>query len=111
MALEDFLAPGENVRYRSPQPVEFQGDRYNFYITDRRLIWHMQTGLIFKKDKIVAQVLENVTEIKYLEKGIISKKGIIEVQLGDRKHEFSGPIGAIRAIYSEMQALMKPKQR
>ena len=104
--LEDFLAPGENIRYRSPEPVEFEGDRYDFYITDRRLIWHKRAGLIFKKDKIVAQPLDQVTGIRYQEKGILRKKGIIEIWFNDRKHEFSGPISGIRAIYSEMQAYM-----
>jgi len=99
------LAPGENVRYASPEPVEYQGDFYDFYITDRRLLWHKRTGLIFKKDKFVAEVIENVSGISYEEKGIISKKGIIKIQMGDRKLEFSGSLKSIRAIYSQMQAL------
>jgi hypothetical protein len=107
LPVENFLAPGENVRYRSPTPVEYSGDYYDFYITDRRLMWHKRTGLIFKKDKFSTEVLENVTGIKYSEKGIISKKGIIQINMEDRKLEFSGSLSTIRAVYSHMQALMK----
>jgi hypothetical protein len=105
--VEVFLAPGENIRYRSPAPVEYQGDSYDFYITDRRLMWHKRTGLVFKKDKFTTEVLENVTAIKYSEKGIINKKGLIEVHLGDRTLPFQGQLATIRAIYSHVQALMQ----
>lgn len=108
MPLEDFLAPGESIHYRSPTKVEYQGDLYGFYITDRRLIWHKREGLVLKKDKFVSEVLENVEGIKYYEKGVISKKGFIEIQMKNKKLTFSGPVQAIRAIYSEMQAYMKP---
>lgn len=107
MPLEDFLAPGENIRYSSPGPVEYQGDFYDFYITDRRLLWHKRTGMVFKKDKFVAEIIENVRGTNYEEKGIIGKKGIIKIQMGDRRLEFSGSPKSIRAIYSQMQALMK----
>lgn len=109
MPIEKVLAPGENIRYKSPKPVDFQGDKYYFYITDRRLIWHKETGAIFKKDNFVSVVIENVKEIKYSEKGLLSKKGIIEIIMKDRKYEFSGPVDTIIAIYNEMQALMKPE--
>ena len=111
MPIEKILAPGENIRYRSPVPVDFQGDKYYLYITDRRLIWHKEEGLIFKRDKFVSVVLDEVREIKYTETGLIRKKGIIEVLMGDRKYEFSRPINTIIAIYNEMQALMRPKIR
>ena len=65
MPLEDFLAPGENIRFRSPEPVEYQGDLYDFYITDRRLIWHKRVGLIFKSDKLVTKNIGDIEGIKY----------------------------------------------
>jgi hypothetical protein len=70
-------------------------------------MWHKRTGLIFKKDKFSTEVIENVTGIKYSEKGIVSKKGVVQINMGDRKLEFSGSLSTIRAIYSHMQALMK----
>jgi len=109
MPIEKILAPGENIRYRSPVPVDFQGDKYYLYITDRRLIWHKEEGLIFKRDKFVSILLEEVKEIRYSEKGLISRKGIVEVLMGDRRYEFSGPAKAIMEIYNELQALMRQR--
>jgi hypothetical protein len=106
MPLVDFLAPGENIRYKSPVPVEYQGDVYDFYITDKRLIWYRRKGLIFKKDNIVTEVIEAIKGIKFSEKGLIRKKGFIKIHTGDRTLEFSGPLSAIRQIYTEMQAYM-----
>ncbi|MEM5831183.1 MAG: hypothetical protein QXO40_03195 [Candidatus Aenigmatarchaeota archaeon] len=106
--LQDFLAPDENIRYRSPGTVEFAGDEYEFYITDRRFVWYKREGLIFKKDKIIMHPLDQVKEIRYREAGILRKKAIIEIWFSDKKHEFSGSLSTMRAIYSEMQVYMKP---
>lgn len=112
MPVEDFLAPGENIRYSSPRPVNYNGEPYDFYITNRRLLWHKRTGLVFKKDKINAEVIEDVKTVQYFEKGIARKKGILKVAMGDRTMEdrplvFSGSVDTVRAIYSNVQALMK----
>lgn len=110
MALQDFLRPGEIIQYRSPTPVEYQGDKYDFYVTNARLMWHTRKGLIFKKDSFVAAVKEHVTEIRYEEKGLILKKAFIKVLMRDRTLEFAGSPSTIRAIYSEMQPYMpEPK--
>jgi hypothetical protein len=106
MPLADFLVPGENIRYKSPVSVEYQGDLYDFYITDKRLIWYKQKGLIFKRDNIVTEVIEAIKGIKFSEKGIIRKKGFIKIQTGERTLEFSGPLSTIRQIYTEMQVFM-----
>ncbi|MEM1558025.1 MAG: hypothetical protein QXG12_05485 [Thermoproteota archaeon] len=103
MPLEDFLMPGENVRYRSPVMVEYQADTYEFCITDRRLIWYKRTGLIFKSDKIITESIGEIEGISYQEKGIITKKGIIKITTTRKSLEFSGPTQAMRAIYAELQ--------
>lgn len=111
MALEDFLRPSESIQYRSPTPVEYQGEKYYFYITDARLLWYRRKGLIFKKDAFVAAALESVREITYKEKGLFSKKATIRFDMKEgNKREFVGKPSSIRAIYSEIQPfLMKPE--
>lgn len=111
MPLEDFLMPGENIRYRSPTPVEYQGDTYEFHITDRRLLWYKRAGLIFKSDKIITESIGDVVEIKYEERGILSKKGVIQIVTSRKPLAFSGSREAIRAIYSELQTYLAPTPR
>mgnify|MGYP000026363953 CR=1 FL=1 len=95
--------PGENVRYRSPVKVEYQGDFYEFCITDRRLIWYKRVGLIFKSDRVITESIGDVQGIKFIEKGILKKKGIIKITTTKKTLEFSGPRDAIIAVYKELQ--------
>lgn len=106
MPLQDFLTPDEVVRYQSPTPIEYQGDFYDFYISNKRLIWHKRTGLIFKKDNFVCEMLEHVKSINFKEEGIFNKKGFIHIVMGDRKLAFAGNLVAMRAIYNEAQSLI-----
>ena len=82
------------------------GEQYDFHITNKRLIWHKQTGLIFKKNNFVAEMIERVKSLQFKEEGLIFKKGTIVFSLGDRKKEFSGDLRNIRALYNEIQSLM-----
>ena len=104
MGVEQFLAPGENIRFTSPQPVSFHGDTYTLLITDRRLLWHKTKWLLFKKNNFVAVPIEQVKNITYEEKGLMKKTGHIAVEVGSKTYNFSGNLEAIRAIYSEMQS-------
>jgi len=111
MGLQDFITPDETIKYRSPTPVEYQGDYYGFLITSKRLIWYKQSGLIFKKDNFVCELLENVKSISFKEEGIINKRGIVRIVMGDRNLLFSGSLSAMRAIYNEAQSLISIPQR
>jgi hypothetical protein len=106
MALHDFLAPDENIKYSSPEPVEIQGDLFDFHLTNKRFIWHKTRGLIFKKDSFIAEVLSKVTGIQFREEGLFSKRSTIVIEMGDRKKEFSGKSKVIKTLYGEIQALM-----
>ena len=106
MPLEDFLMPGENVRYSSPDRVEYQGGRYQFLITDRRLLWYVQEGLIFKKDRVISENIGDIVDISYREKGILSKKSFIKITTTRKKLEFSGSKNSILTIYQELQTFI-----
>lgn len=106
MPLEDFLMPGENVRYSSQDMVEYQGGRYQFLVTDRRLLWHSREGLIFKKDKVISENLGDIVDMSFEEKGILSKKGFVKITTVRKKLEFSGTKKSIMSIYQELQSLL-----
>ena len=106
MPLEDFLMPGENVRFSSPQPIQYQGDSYELYLTNIRLLWYKRAGLIFKKDKVISENIGDIVEMKYEEKGMVSKKGLIQIMTTRKKLEFSGPRNVMKTIYSELQTQM-----
>ncbi|MBI2675863.1 MAG: hypothetical protein HYX24_05360 [Candidatus Aenigmarchaeota archaeon] len=111
MGLQDFISPDESIKFRSPTAIDYQGDSYDFLITNKRLIWYKRSGLIFKKDNFVCELLENVKSISFKEEGIINKKGIIRIAMGDRNLLFAGNLSAMRAVYNEAQALISTPQK
>ena len=106
MPLEDFLMPGENVRFSSLEPIDYQGGKYNFLITDRRLLFHLNKGLLFKKDKVISENIGDVVDLTYDEKGRLSKKGFIKITTNRKKLEFGGKRDSIMAIYQELQTMI-----
>ena len=117
MGVEQFLAPGENVRFTSPQSVSFQGDQYTLVVTDRRILWHKTKGLVFKKNNFVAVPIEQIKNITYEEKGLMKKMAHVTVEVSNKSYSFSGSLEAMRAVYGELQSyqmmdrqLYKPPQ-
>ncbi len=101
MPLEDYLLPGEEVRFQSKTTITYGGKRYSVIVTDRRLILYARRGAIFKRDDVVTAKLTDVQGIKYKEKGLIAKKGIIEV-LGKTKLQLEGPAKEMKALYQQL---------
>ena len=104
MGVEEFLAPGENVRFTSPTSVSFQGDLYTMLITDRRILWHKTRGLVFKKNNFVSIPIEQVKNITYNERGLVKKNALIQIELSNKRYEFSGNAISMRAVYGELQS-------
>ena len=74
MPLEDFLFPGESIRYQCRKEITYAKNPYVLYITDRRVLGHKRKGLIFKKDQVFSAALEEIRNLKYHEEGIVRKK-------------------------------------
>jgi hypothetical protein len=102
MALEDYLIPGEEIRYQSGEnSVEYGGKPYKLVLTDKRILLHSARGLIVKKDDVVSQKLDELQGIKYRERGLISKEGIIEIQ-GRTLIQLSGNAAAMKTLYQQI---------
>ena len=107
MTFNQLLSPDESIVYQSPHLIEFLGEKYSFYITTRRLIWYKRDGLIFKKDNFMSIIINNITDIKFKEEGIIRKIAIISVEMENKTREFSGKLKDMRGLYNELQSLQK----
>jgi len=101
MPLEDFLLPGEDIRFQSYQNVKYGDKEYQVIVTNKRLMLYARRGLLFKKDDVVSIQLKELQGIKYREKGIINKKGILEVH-GRTLLQLIGPADDIRALYQQL---------
>jgi hypothetical protein len=107
LVLTDFLYPGETVIFQSGK-VKTLNDVFFFYITDQRILLHRRRGVMFKKDRIVAERLEDVRTMHYTEVGVLRKKGVLRIETFSKKMEpITGKVSDIKAIWQEMQKYIR----
>jgi len=107
LVLEDFLFPGETIIFQSGK-VKTLNDRFDFYITDQRILLYRRRGVIFRKDRIIAERIEDLRTLHYDEKGIMKKKGILHIETLSKKMEpIEGRVSDIKAIWQELQKYIK----
>ncbi len=99
--LEDYLIPGEKVVWRGPE-VMMANNRYSVYITDKRFILYRIKGAIVKKEDFMAAKLKNIQNVRYREEGLISKKGILTVDMEKRKMAITGASSAVKSTYQSL---------
>jgi hypothetical protein len=103
--LEDYLAPGEQVKFHSSGLVRYGKSIYHVVLTDRRILLYARRGMMFKSDDVVTQKLDELQEVKYREQGILEKRGIIQLE-GRTKMDLRGSATEIKALYQQMMQFM-----
>lgn len=103
MVLEDFLFPQEALQYQSNRPIHYGDTEYVIFITNRRLLGHKRHGIIRKKDRVLSVALEEITNLQYEEKGLISKSGVLLILTKTQQYIFSGKPDDVKIIWKEMQ--------
>ncbi len=100
MTLEELLLPNEEIRYRQKiKNFKVGGKSFDeLLVTDKRLIFYTHSGLIFKKDISQTIGLSSINGIKFNEKGIIRKKGNIEIH-GSVKLKILGKLDDARHLH------------
>ena len=104
MVLKDYLVRNEVIKYSAEPNVEYAGQRnYEVHITNKRLILFKSEGLIFKRDKFVSIALMDLDEVRFEEKGLISKKGIIVMKTKDGLREMKGNMAEVKELFKIIQ--------
>jgi hypothetical protein len=106
MPVEDFLLENEHIIYNSPSKLNYQDSYFEFYLTDQRLVWYKRGGFFSKSDTIIAERIDTILEIKYEEKGFLTKKGAIHLVTSRKTLDFSSSIDTIKAIYQKLQIFL-----
>ncbi len=106
MPVEDFLLENEHILYNSPTKINYQDNYFEFYLTDQRLVWYKRGGFFSKSDTIIAERIDAILEIKYEEKGFLTKKGAIHLVTSRKTLDFSSSIDTIKAIYQKLQTFL-----
>lgn len=106
MVLEDFLLPQEVIQYQSKKDILYGGENYVLYITNRRILGHRRKGFLFKKDRVFSVALEEVSNLKYDEQGLVRKKGILLIETLTQRIPFEGNPKDVKVIWQEMQKFL-----
>ncbi len=107
MVLTDFLYPGETIVFQSNR-IESLNDHFFLYITDQRLLLHRRRGVLFKKDRIITERIEDIRSMQYGEKGVLRKRGILDIETYSKKMgPIVGKVADIKAIWQEMQKYIR----
>ena len=107
MVLSDFLYPDEAVVFQSGK-VRTLNDQFFFYITDQRILLHRRRGVLFKKDRIIAERIEDIRTMQYSERGSLKKRGVLHIEtLSKKMAPIVGKVSDIKAIWQEMQKYIR----
>ena len=110
MVLSDFLFPGELIIFQSNW-IKSLNDNFVFYITDQRILLFRRRGVLFKKDRIIAERIEDIRTMQYSERGIFRRKGILIIETYSKKMDpILGKVRDIKGIWQEMQKYIKKGQ-
>lgn len=101
MAFEDFLIPGEEVRFRSSTHVSYGKKDYQVVVTNKRILLYAQRGMVIKKDDLVMQKLDELNGVKFKESGLLKKIGTIDID-GKTKMQLSGPSAEVKTLYQQI---------
>ena len=110
MVLTDFLYPDESIVFQSNK-IESLDDNFYFYITDQRILLYRRRGVLFKKDRIISERIENIRSMQYGEKGVLRKKGVLQIETLSKKLDpIVGKVADIKAIWQEIQKYLRKDQ-
>jgi hypothetical protein len=110
LVLEDFLFPGEVIVFQSGK-VKTLNDHFDFYITDQRILLYRRRGVVFKKDRVISERIEDIRTLHYDEKGLVKKKGVLLIETVSKKMEpIEGKVPDIKAIWQALQKYIRKEE-
>ncbi len=111
MVLEDFLLPGEVVKFQSPGKVRAYNVSFDFLLTDQRILLYRRRGVLLRKDTVIAERIEDIRTLNYDEKGIARKKGVLNIETMSKKMgPIEGKVPDIKAIWQELHKYIKKEE-
>ena len=95
--------PGETIHLRNIM-VNYGSSEYELIVTNKRLLLYARRGLIFKKDDLISIKMTDIQNVMYREEGIISKKGVLIVDLMNRRISLYGRADDMKVAYQNIMS-------
>ncbi|MEM0117574.1 MAG: hypothetical protein QXX17_02440 [Conexivisphaerales archaeon] len=105
MTIDDYLMPGEEIRFSSSTKMRYGEKQYQVFVTNRRLLMYARRGAIIKSDDVVSIQLGELHGVKYKEEGLIVRQGVLEFQ-GKTLVQLTGPAKDAKALYQQVMQFL-----
>jgi len=101
MPVDDYLTPGEEIRYSSSTKIRYGEKSYQVFVTNRRIMMYARRGALIRGDDVVSIQLNEMHDVKYKERGFIFREGVLEFQ-GKTLVQLTGPPRDVKALYQQL---------
>jgi hypothetical protein len=103
LALSQFLLPGEEVRHSPASAVVCGRTPYQVYVTGGRLLLHAIAGSFVKRERAVAENLADIDFMRYAERGLLAKRGVLTIHFRRNTLSLEGEPDAIKELWRQLQ--------
>ncbi|MFL6253586.1 MAG: hypothetical protein ACJ74T_01050 [Pyrinomonadaceae bacterium] len=103
MSVAQFLLPGESVLYEAPEEVYYRRTPFALYVTGERLLLYAVTGRLNPGERAVAEPLAGVESVEYSERGLMSRRGRLDVRFPGHVLALTGSPGIIKEVWRALQ--------
>ncbi len=107
MVSEGILFPNEVTVYQSKVELSYEEEEYTISLTNWHILGHKRGGSIWKKDSYFSVALEEVTNLRYSKKGLISKKGILVIETVKELIPLEGNIEEVKDVWHEIRECLR----
>ncbi len=108
MPIEDFLVPGEQIKFVCKYGIEYANKKYNLFITNKRILLHKKRGIFNKCEDVICEKVERLEGLEYKEKGGLSNLAKISIK-GGIKIDIKGPIKEVKNMFQILECLKNVK--
>lgn len=108
MPLEDFLVPGEQIKFACKQDIEYADKKYNLIITNKRILLYKKRGIFNKCEDIICERVERLEGLEYKEKGGLSNLAKVSIK-GGLKLDIKGSSKEIKDMFQILECLINVK--
>jgi hypothetical protein len=108
LPIEDFLVPGEQIKFECKQDIEYANKKYNLFITNKRILLHKKRGFLNKCEDLICEKVERLEGMEYKEKGGLSNLAKISIK-GAIKIDIKGPSKEVKNMFQILECLKNIK--
>lgn len=103
MAIAQFLLPGESVLYEAPEEVYYGRTPFALCVTGERLLLYAVTGRLMRGERAVAEPLTGIESVEYSERGLVTRRGRLDVRFPGHVLTLTGDIGTMKEVWRALQ--------